>query len=95
MIISDFILSVDKKIAPSFSSLYLEALWYAGIGDWDKSHDLIQDEPGNDAAHLHAYLHRVEGDQGNADYWYRRAGELTPTCGLKEEWKTLVEKFIS
>jgi hypothetical protein len=95
MTIYDFIMSVDKKIAPSFSSLYLEALWYAGIDDWDKAHQLIQDEPGKDAAHLHAYLHRVEGDQGNADYWYRRAGEETPKCSLQEEWKRLVEKFIS
>ena len=90
-----FLESVQTKIAPSFSSIYLETLWYAGIGDWTKAHDLIQDEPGKHAALLHAYLHRVEGDQWNADYWYRKAGEITPNCGLKDEWKKLVEKFMS
>lgn len=94
MTVEQFIDSVNKKVAPSFSSIYLETLWYAGIGDWDKSHEIIQDEPGKHAALLHAHLHRVEGDQWNADYWYSKAGEKSPNCGLDEEWKQLVERFI-
>ncbi len=34
----------------------------------------MQELGGADAAWVHAWLHRVEGDLGNAAYWYRRAG---------------------
>ncbi|ULQ54694.1 hypothetical protein [Flavihumibacter fluvii] len=75
-------------------SIYLQTLWHAGVGDWTRAHDLIQDEPGKDAALLHAYLHRVEGDQWNADYWYRKAGESRPDASLEEEWESLVGRFL-
>jgi hypothetical protein len=54
-------------------------------GDWDGAHNLVQD--GNDkiSCLLHAYLHRDEGDLGNAGYWYRRAGESFPDNTLTEE----------
>ena len=90
-----FIDSVNNKKIPEFSSIYLETLWYAGIGNWDKAHEIIQGAPGKHAALLHAHLHRVEGDQWNADYWYGKAGETSPNCSLDEEWKRLIEKFIS
>ncbi len=47
----------------------LEALWWAGKGVWERAHALVQDEPGAEAAWVHAYLHRVEGDLANAGYW--------------------------
>ena len=53
----------------------LAALWWAAKGEWDKAHEIVQDEDDADAAWVHAYLHRVEGDLGNAGYWYRRAGK--------------------
>ena len=52
----------------------LAALWWAAKGNWDEAHKIVQDEETADAAWVHAYLHRVEGDLGNAGYWYRRAG---------------------
>lgn len=74
-------------------SLYLEALAADERGDWEKAHALVQDEPGADAARIHAYLHRKEGDEWNAGYWYRRAG-LTPFQGpLEAEWQELWAYF--
>ncbi|MES1222264.1 MAG: hypothetical protein ABUT20_42605, partial [Bacteroidota bacterium] len=60
--------------APGKISVYLESLWYDGKGDWEKSHTTIQDVEDKNAAWIHAYLHRKEGDTWNADYWYNKAG---------------------
>jgi hypothetical protein len=73
----------------------LLALWYDGFDDWEKSHDQVDQLPGNDAARIHAYLHRKEGDQWNADYWYKRAGEKRPNFTLEEEWDELVRRFFT
>ena len=43
---------------------------------------------------LHEYLHRKEGDKFNANYWYRRCGELKPKISLEEEWEILVKRFL-
>jgi hypothetical protein len=83
--------SLQDKEPPQNSSVYLSALWYEAKGDWDKAHELIQDITDKDAAWVHAYLHRKEGDIGNADYWYRRAGKQRPTATLEEEWTMLVD----
>ena len=52
----------------------LLALWWDDKGDWEKAHEIAQDVAGADGAWVHAYLHRKEGDVGNAAYWYRVAG---------------------
>jgi len=72
----------------------LEALWYDGKGDWDRAHDLINDLEDKQSAHVHAYLHRKEGDLWNADYWYRRAGRQRPDVTLEEEWEELVHILL-
>ena len=46
----------------------------------------MQDEPTREAAWVHAYLHRVEGDLGNAGYWYRRARQPAASDSLDAEW---------
>jgi len=48
---------------------------WAAKDDWERAHALVMDESGRDCAWIHAYLHRVEGDLGNAGYWYRQAGQ--------------------
>ncbi|WP_179380070.1 hypothetical protein [Jannaschia marina] len=54
-------------------------------GDWDAAHDLAQSGRGVLCAWLHAHLHRVEGDAGNAAYWYARAGRAPYEGGEAEE----------
>ena len=72
---------------------YVLALWYDAKGDWEKSHVIIQDMETKEAAHIHAYLHRKEGDIWNADYWYARSGKQRPGVSLEEEWKELVTLY--
>jgi hypothetical protein len=86
--------SFSERKPPDTVSVYLKALWFDANGDWDKAHTLIQDIEDNTAAWIHAYLHRKEGDIGNADYWYRRAGKKTPAITLNEEWEGIVKALI-
>lgn len=68
-----------------------KAMELARDGDWQGSHDIVEDINTTHAAWIHAYLHRVEGDDGNAGYWYRRAGVDFPQESLAEEWNTIYE----
>jgi len=72
----------------------LAALWWAGKGDWNKAHGIVQDESGADAAWVHAYLHRVKGDLGNAGYWYRQARKPAPTSPLEAEWDEIASAML-
>jgi hypothetical protein len=72
----------------------LAALWWAAKGGWDEAHRLVQDEAGAEAAWVHAYLHRVEGDLGNAGYWYRQAGKPAASGPLETEWERMVSALL-
>ena len=87
--------SLKLSSPPSAVSDHLKALWYDAKGNWDQSHNIIQDIEDADAAWIHAYLHRKEGDTGNADYWYRRAGKIRPAFSLDEEWDNIVADLIN
>ena len=91
----EFIRSTKDTIPPSGIDALLLSLWFDAKGDWEKSHDLISEIESKEAALIHAYLHRKEGDIWNADYWYRRAGEKRPTISLQEEWISIAEKLLS
>jgi hypothetical protein len=55
----------------------LKAVELALAGEWDAAHQLVQQhEDDITAAWIHAVLHKIEGDLGNARYWYRRADRL-------------------
>jgi hypothetical protein len=72
----------------------LAGLWWAAKGDWDRAHRIVQDEPSADAAWVHAYLHRVEGDLSNAGYWYRKAVKPVETASLEAEWEAIVSALL-
>ena len=72
----------------------LAALWWAHRDGWDAAHRLVQDEPGPDAAWVHAWLHRVEGDPGNAAYWYRRADRPVEAGALDAEWRAIAAALL-
>jgi len=69
----------------------LEALELARKGDWDRAHRLVQSSSDSLSCLIHAYLHREEGDLGNAAFWYRRAGCEAPDNSLAEEWERLYQ----
>ena len=73
----------------------LAALWWQARGDWSRAHEAAQADEGKDAAWVHALLHREEGDLGNADYWYRRAGKRRPGGALSEEWEGIAAALLA
>lgn len=72
----------------------LQALWYDGKGSWEAAHNIAQDVHTQEGSWIHAYLHRKEGDDGNAAYWYHRAGKKMPGYSFDEEWLQLVQHFL-
>jgi hypothetical protein len=94
MTFEQFQQSLSQSSPPSSVSAHLKALWYDGKGDWEQSHNIIQDINDADASWIHAYLHRKEGDIRNADYWYKRAGKKRPNISLNEEWKGIVKDIL-
>ncbi|MGE8292459.1 MAG: hypothetical protein ACN6ON_12300 [Sphingobacterium sp.] len=72
-----------------------KSLWYDKKGDWKTAHDLIDQLDGVEAAHVHAYLHRKEGDPWNARYWYNRARQSVYTGSLDAEWEELFRLYLT
>src|SRR5215470_2895705 len=95
MNLTDFKESLKAENPPSGISNYLEALWYDAKGNWNKSHEIVQDLHSSEAAWIHAYLHRKEGDISNADYWYSVARKKRSDVTLEEEWEILASNFFS
>jgi len=88
-------LSLSQPEPPRALSAPLAALWWAKKGEWDRAHKLVQDEGGADAAWVHAYLHRFDGDLGNARYWYARARQPAASGDLDAEWTAMVEALLA
>lgn len=86
--------SLSEKEPPDGLSLALQSLWYDAKGEWDKAHMCTQEQNDQTGAWVHAYLHRKEGDPGNAAYWYRRAGKPPSNASLEEEWESLVTALL-
>lgn len=94
MTLDEFKHSLNGAIPPENLSTCLLSLWYDGKEDWVKAHDLVDSLATKDAAHVHAYLHRKEGDLFNANYWYGRAAQKMPAYELRKEWEELVQRFL-
>ena len=94
MNIADFKASLSGAAPASSLAPPLAGLWWAAKDDWDKAHKIVQDEPTREAAWVHAYLHRVEGDLGNAGYWYRQAGKPVAKDALDVEWERIASALI-
>ena len=93
MTLTEFKTSIKNPYPPHVPVL-LQSLWHDARGDWDKAHNLAQDVNTQDGSWVHAYLHRKEGDQPNAHYWYARAKRTMPAYSLEKEWKEIVSEFI-
>ena len=70
-------------------------MWYDAKGNWDRAHDLAQEIHNNEGSWIHAYLHRKEGDEGNAAYWYHRADKPVCNSSLQDEWENIVVTFLA
>jgi hypothetical protein len=85
-------LTVDER--PQGMSGALFALLQAARGNWDAAHESAQADETPNGAWVHAYLHRKEGDPGNAAYWYRRAARPFPKCGIEAEWEQIAAELL-
>ena len=93
MTVDEFKATLKSAAPPEVPTLIL-ALWYDARGDWEKAHTLAQDVDDSSGAWVHAYLHRKEGDLGNAGYWYRRANQPTATDSLAAEWTRIASALL-
>lgn len=96
MDIRAFKASIDQKVPPDCLSRPLQALWHAAKGNWDAAHCLVQKDEG-DPTHdwVHACLHRIEGDIGNAGYWYRQAKKPPATGSCNAEVMMIAETLLT
>jgi hypothetical protein len=70
-----FAVEVTAASPPAGLTPALAGLWWDAKGDWKRAHKSAQRDKGPEGSWVHAYLHRKEGEQGNAAYWYGRAGK--------------------
>ncbi len=95
MDLAAFRASLEESAPPEGLSPALLALWRDGKGDWDGAHEAAQEDEGGPADWAHAYLHRKQGEAGNAAYWYRRAGKPMCRTSLAEEWLAIVGALLA
>ena len=86
--------SIKATSPPANVSLYLLAMWYDANGNWDKAHATVDNLNDSTACWVHAYLHRKEGDNANAGYWYQRASKKIPDISLQQEWENIVKAIL-
>jgi hypothetical protein len=91
---ADFKASLSASAPAPELDAPLAALWWAAKGQWDEAHRIVQDKETADAAWVHAYLHRVKGDLGNAAYWYRRAQKPVASDSLEAEWERIASALL-
>jgi hypothetical protein len=95
MTLDDFKASLISAAPPSELRPALAALWHDARGDWDAAHRVAQDVDDDEGAWVHAYLHRKEGDLGNAAYWYRHASRPVASGSLDLEWERVVSALLA
>lgn len=93
MTLADLHATLQSPAPPPLPAPLL-ALWHDARGDWDMAHLVAQDADNEQGAWVHAYLHRKEGDAGNAAYWYRRARRPIASGSLEDEWRQIAEELL-
>jgi hypothetical protein len=95
MTLDEFRASVRAAGPPQALSPPLEALWRDANGDWDRAHGVVMNAASADAAWVHAYLHRKEGDLDNARYGYRKAKKPEATGPFEAEWGAIAAALLA
>lgn len=93
MKLAEFKTLADPSVLPPA----LQALWQDHHGDWDEAHTLAQSANNAAGDWVHAYLHRKEGDIGNAGYWYARSGQprVDASVSLDDEWDRIATALLA
>lgn len=85
----------NREEPPEGVEQALQALWWEKKGDWARAHNLSQGDSGRNGDWVHAYLHRVEGDTGNASYWYSRSEKPFSDGDVKAEWDAIATELLA
>jgi len=94
MTLEEFRSTLAETAAPETLSPALKAMWEDAKGHWDAAHSIAQGIEDETGSWIHAYLHRREGDAGNAGYWYRRVKQSIAHDTLEEEWARIVSSLL-
>jgi hypothetical protein len=86
--------STSQDLPPAGLNAPLRGLWHAARGEWDRAHEIVQDDDSADAAWVHAHLHRIEGDLDNAGYWYGQARRPVSRLSLEEERAAIARELL-
>jgi hypothetical protein len=92
--IDAFVLSLEGEEPAPPATPMLRAVWHGLRGDWSAAHELAQAQDDAEGAWVHAWLHRIEGDLGNADYWYQRARRPPRRDGTRDEGLDIAKALI-
>ena len=97
MTVEEFQASVVAGGTPSPElSPELQAMWHCKAGQWEEAHNIAQDIHSPNGSWIHALLHLIEGDIGNAGYWFRQAGRSTRTVSdIDDLWKEISGQLLS
>ena len=95
MNVEQFRNSLTDQEPPEALSSPLRALWFERQGDWHRAHAEVEDDASPDACTVHGFLHHLEGDAGNAGYWYRRAGVPVASGSLDAERDALLQRLLT
>ena len=95
MDLAEFKRSLSGESLPEGIEGALRALWLDGKGNWKGAHETVQADSAGAGAWVHAYLHRKEGDEGNARYWYSRASRPFCELSLTEEWDEIASALLA
>ena len=95
MDVKQFIESLSQAEPPGSLTAPIAALWWDAKGNWARAHELVDELETKHGMAVHAYLHRKEGSNSNAEYWYRLSGRDFNRPEFEEEWKALLEGLLN
>lgn len=97
MTVEELVRSAQQDDGPSGDlSPELQSLWHTKAGNWDAAHDIAQDIHTPMGSWLHALLHLIEGDTGNAAYWFRNASRPVRSMSETDQlWEEIATELLS
>jgi hypothetical protein len=95
MTLEDFKQSLTGSTPPAELTGALTGLWWDAKGNWARAHECAQEDSSSAGSWVHAYLHRKEGDDSNAGYWYGRAHQQVCREAFESEWLNIVITLLA
>ncbi|MEQ9406647.1 MAG: hypothetical protein RIK87_02935 [Fuerstiella sp.] len=85
----------NESQPPEGLSPALLALWHTKADHWDEAHNVAQEIHTPLGSWIHALLHLIEGDTGNAAYWFRKAGRpVRSTSEIDSLWTEIATDVL-